>query len=429
MKVLFLGVYRDGTGWGHAAIEYILALDAAGVEVVPRAVKLNDVDAEVPDRIAELEKRSAKGCDVVIQNLLPQHMDYDGNFDKNIALYYSETSHFKNNCWAERLNLMDEAWGSCTQMVDAARESNVFKPMRVMPIPTDPMKYQQQYETLDIPDIKDKFVFYYIGELNRRKNLVALLKAFHLEFRPHEPVELVVKGSVPGLHSEETRKHMIAMCNDVKQHLKLYGGKDYKHEILISERLTDEQIMQLHHTCDCLVAPSYGEAWHIPSFDAMGMGNTPICTDIGGMADFVYKEEMKLDYDQMHFALPTKSMQNVTTKCGWLVPGQVEPVFGMGQDGSFQDLYVGNEEWISINIRKLRQAMRTAYEDQEERKKRANNGIQRAYEYSHAAIGQKMKDALEDNLGNHKYILNSDKIQKAHDIRGLMNASSCTEVA
>jgi glycosyltransferase involved in cell wall biosynthesis len=412
MKVLFLGVYRDGTGWGHAAIEYILALDAAGVEVVPRAVKLNTVDGEVPDRIVELEKQSAKGCDVVIQNLLPQHMDYDGNFNKNVGLYYSETSHFKNNCWAERLNLMDEAWGSCTQMIEAARESNMFRPMRVIPIPTDPMKYQQQYETLDIPDIKNKFVFYYIGELNRRKNLVALLKAFHLEFRPHEPVELVIKGSVPGLHNEETRKHMIAMCNDVKKHLKLYGGRDYKNEILISERLTDEQIMQLHASCDCLVAPSYGEAWHIPAFDAMAMGNTPICTDIGGMADFLYKEEKK-----------------VTTRCGWLVDGQPEPVFGMGQDGSFQDLYVGNEEWISVNIRELRKAMRAVYENQEEREKRANNGIARAYEYSHAAIGKQMKSALEDDPNYKPYTLEVDTVQKAHDIRGLMNASSCTEVA
>jgi len=28
MKVLYIGPYKDGTGWGHAAHENILALDA-----------------------------------------------------------------------------------------------------------------------------------------------------------------------------------------------------------------------------------------------------------------------------------------------------------------------------------------------------------------------------------------------------------------
>ena len=44
MKVLYLGCYRDGTGWAHSAIDYILSLDAAGIEVVPRFIKLNDID-------------------------------------------------------------------------------------------------------------------------------------------------------------------------------------------------------------------------------------------------------------------------------------------------------------------------------------------------------------------------------------------------
>jgi len=40
MKVLYIGHYKDGTGWGNAAINNILALDAVGVKVVPRAIRL-----------------------------------------------------------------------------------------------------------------------------------------------------------------------------------------------------------------------------------------------------------------------------------------------------------------------------------------------------------------------------------------------------
>ena len=41
MKVLYVGCYRDGTGWGQAAIDYILSMGAAGINVVPRPIKLN----------------------------------------------------------------------------------------------------------------------------------------------------------------------------------------------------------------------------------------------------------------------------------------------------------------------------------------------------------------------------------------------------
>ena len=38
MKVLYIGHYKDGTGWGNAALNNILALNSAGVDVVPRAI-------------------------------------------------------------------------------------------------------------------------------------------------------------------------------------------------------------------------------------------------------------------------------------------------------------------------------------------------------------------------------------------------------
>ena len=60
MKVLYIGCYRDGTGWANAAINYILSLDAAGVYVVPKFVKLNEIEGQVPKRIEELEQNSDK---------------------------------------------------------------------------------------------------------------------------------------------------------------------------------------------------------------------------------------------------------------------------------------------------------------------------------------------------------------------------------
>ena len=54
MKVLYVGCYRDGTGWGNAAIDYILSMDKAGIEVVPRPLRLDNTSGYVPQIIDEL---------------------------------------------------------------------------------------------------------------------------------------------------------------------------------------------------------------------------------------------------------------------------------------------------------------------------------------------------------------------------------------
>ena len=56
MKVLYIGNYKDGTGWANACINNILALDAAGVDVVPRAITFNNSAGGCPQKILELEE-------------------------------------------------------------------------------------------------------------------------------------------------------------------------------------------------------------------------------------------------------------------------------------------------------------------------------------------------------------------------------------
>ena len=377
MKVLYLGNYKSGTGWGNAAQGYILALDAAGIDVVPRNIEVASMDGEVPQRILNLEKHSTAGCNIVIQHMLPNMMDYSGHFDKCIALYATETSHFKRSNWASYINLMDEAWVINQQMVASSCLSGVTIPIRVVPHAFDMGKYTQRYQKYPLPEVKNCFSFYSVGELTRRKNLVALLKAFHVEFHPQEPVTLIIKASLPGQSMAECNRHLNAMIEEVKRELKLYEINAYKHEVIILQSLTNEEVMRLHSTCDCFVGPSFGEAWNMPAFDAMALGKTPICTDVGGMHDFL-----------------TVPVQGDTKIAGWLVPGNPTPVFGTSKQ-TLPYLYAGDEEWIDISIPKLRQAMREAYENKAMKQEKEALGIDRAYDFSYEAVGQQMKTLLE----------------------------------
>lgn len=370
MKVLFIGHYRENSGWGHGSIDYILAMDKAGINVVPRCVKLGMSPPELPSRILELENQSSSDCDVCIQYVLPHLMDYNGGFKKNIGMYTTETDSFTYSNWVEKLNCMDKLWVANHQMMRSAIESGVTTNIKVVSYPTDVTKFEKEYEPLDIGPLNGDFVFYFIGDMTIRKNLIALVKAFHLEFSPSEPVSLLLKTSKYGKSDEENQQIIANDCNRIKENLKLYKTvEDYKPEVIVTENLTEENLSRLHVTCDCFVCPSFGEAWCIPAFEALGYGNPVICTDVGGMAEYVnFDNGYPCDYHK-------------------------ENVFGMTD--TFPDIFTGRESWYSINIDELRHSMRLAYENN-----KGNFDAKRlhakktAYKYSYESIGKQIKELL-----------------------------------
>ena len=372
MKILYINNYRDGTGWSQAGIGYILALDAAGVDVVPRHIKLNQTQGEVPERISELEARSADGCDVVIQHTLPPMMRYDGNYKRNIGLYVTETSNFLQSGWTQHLNCMDSLVVPCWDCLDCAKNSGVYKPTHIVPHAVDITKYDKKYELLEIPQIDDCFIFYFIGEVIKRKNLPALLKAFHTEFHKNENVALIIKGNVPGLSQQEGERHILEMCKTIKEGLKIYKSEsDYHREIIVGNYLTSDQMMQLHATADCFVNTSYGEAFSLVTLDAIGMGNTVISNNCGGMKEFILDKNT-----------------------GLLCSNVKEPVFAAID--TFEGLHTGCDDWHSINIRDLRRKMRRVFEDEKLRAKLSVNGKEKAKEYSYDKIGKIFKQKLEE---------------------------------
>jgi len=394
MKVLYLGCYRDGTGWANAAINYILSLDAAGVEVAPRFIKLNDRNAEIPKRIELLEKNSDKNCDVVIQHILPHQIDYRGEFDKNICLYVAETDNCKNSAWPDRINLMDEAWVPNHHLAkDFCTNSGISTKHFIVPHACDVSKYQKSYNKLEIPHLKNKFVFYYVGEITRRKNIGALMKAFHLEFEKNENVALLIKGHIPGQSAGQAEEYLRDMSNKIKDGLKIHRSHSSHHqEVFICDYLPEEQIFDIHNTCDCFVSSSFGEAWGIPIFDAMSMGNTPISCDNGGPSDFLSQGG------------------GLLTEC------RKEPCFGVFD--SFDDLYTAKENWYSIDINCLRKNMREIFEDSDKRERIASVGIQTAYNYSYSKVGSIMKNTLENT--NKQYFNQGNDILQKHSIEKLI---------
>lgn len=374
-KILLCGHYRQAnTGWAKVAIDYILALDKK-YDVICRPILLSEPEANIPERVKELEQRDSRGCDTILNITLPHHWVYDSRF-KCCGVYFSETDNLPIE-WTSRLNLMDEVWVCNEQMEQACKNSGVSSKLKVVLPPVNVRKYEQTYKTLPglVQKLEGDFSFYVIGELNKRKNLSGILKAFHAEFDSNEPVQLVIKANKFGVPPQEIAGHIKKLSDEVKIGLKKYPKpEDYKKEIIIADKLSDEDLFGLHTTCDCLVNASFGEAYGQPIIDAMGLGKLVIANSVGGPKDYL------VGYNE--FDENEGFWQDYAN--GLTIKEQIrEPAYGMIE--GFPFLMTSEEVWYMPSTKELMDRMRAAYEIQSEIRSRiCVNAINTVYNMNYS---------------------------------------------
>jgi glycosyltransferase involved in cell wall biosynthesis len=282
MKVLMVGNFLDGSGWANACCNYILALDAAGVKVVPRAFTFNNFGGvEIPQRILELQDNDLYDVDIVIQHCFPHLYSYQAGF-KNVGMFYCETNEIPFN-WYNGLSDMDQLIVPTNKIAEALTVCGNKNRVDVVGVPIDFDKYQDIKQSAQIPDLSDGFNFCFVGELNKRKNVMALLRAYHTEFHPSENVNLFL--SLSGANSDETMAQAEELNNGVIQALGI--RQNYKKVIISAGYLEHQDLLSLMNQCHCLVAPSYGEGWCIPAMEAMAMGLPVIGTAGTSMDEFI----------------------------------------------------------------------------------------------------------------------------------------------
>lgn len=362
MKVLYINNYRDGTGWANAGINNMLALDSVGVDVVPRAISFNSTDSPYPQRLRELELKHAKrssniDCDVVIQHTLPHLYSYDSNY-KNIGFLAVESYDFIKTNWQKHINIMDELWVPNAESLEAAVRSGVKIPIKVVPHSLDMNSYKNT-EGRKIKQLETTFTFGFAGEFIERKNIKALIKAFHMEFNPREPVTLLIKTS------KTTLEEVQAYCNAIKKGLKLRNA--YKEETIVAGMMEHQDYISVMSQIDCFVMPSRGEAFCIPALECMALGIPTI-----------YTEGIGVNYTIGHEVTST-----------W------QPCFGAVD--TLPSLNGSDTKWREIDILELAETMREAYNsysvDPTSIKEKC---IAESKHFDHKMIGEHMKELLND---------------------------------
>jgi glycosyltransferase involved in cell wall biosynthesis len=376
MKVLYIGHYKENSGWANAAVNQILALDKVGVDVVCRNVTLTQDNNNIDPRIRQLEQKDSYGCDICIQHVLPHHLIGGDSFKRNIAFLESESTSLKNVGWLTQLEQMQEIWVPNNDLRESLISDGIKAPIRVVHHPSEISKYQRKYQEIQIDPAKNKFKFYYIGDLNERKNLESIITCFHSEFDRSEPVSLILKVRKFGHSTEQTKELTDQIITKVKQSLRMYPDiRQYHMDIVVSEDVTQDQLYSLHQHCDCFISPTHGEAWSLPSFDAMGFGSSPICSNYGGPKEFIGEG------------------------CGTLVGGSYSVC--KCSDAAFPDIFTGREYWFQPCEMQIRKAMREKYETYQKdplgtKRTWKLAGLEQVKLFSYEKIGEEMKGLLSE---------------------------------
>lgn len=379
MKILITGPLKDSSGYAHFARNLALALHKSGVDTALRHIKYDNFDYKCTPLESNMFNKSIRDCDIVIQCTTPNEIRYIPG-KMNISFLFWETTAIPKY-WVDQLNLMDMIIVPCRFNSVVLRNCGVKKPIAICHPPFNLDLYKRDYKPLDIPEFKNKKIYYNICQLSSKKGIDVLLKAYFRAFFdiPNE-VLLVLKVFLGMIDRSNDEAIVLDMINRIKQNLRLPVDK-YPGIYLITDLIDDELIYRLHKSADVYVCSSRGEGWGIPPFEALAMGNILISHNWGGLADFVTP----------HNSVMYQANQSI--------------VFNNPHPDPF--LYTGLEDWAEPNDHQLMVSLRSVHEtlmgrgdNLEKRKEHLTNIVSRAKEdvktFDVSFVGPFIKNSLQE---------------------------------
>jgi len=367
MNGLFVGPYRQNDGWGIATRDYIKAINTQIENLSCRPLYyINKLFNDLDSTIHSCENKNFKKCDVIFQQCLPQSFA-PNNYAKNIGITMLETNDLSKSIGPKVINELDEICVPSKQEAKCLIQSGVKIPIKVISQPIDIEFFKKNIDhkiSVNNTIIDNSFKFYTIGEMVYRKNLYDIITAFNLAFKNTDNVSLIIKTNQPANEVQEK-------IQEWKKRLKLRA--QYRQEVIISDRLSDLDLVGLHNYCDCFVSASYGESFCRPAAEALVLGKTPIVTGNTGMVDFINNDN------------------------GYVIQSKKTPVIPDNSALSSEfDSYNAYEHWYQPNVYQLADRMKDIYnmsrKNKQQYQEKKNLGIESIEQFSYENIGKKICD-------------------------------------
>lgn len=366
--IKYIGPIFDGSGYAKANRGNIMALHSLGVPITLAPISFenslpgNDAESKLLSSLVDKDIE----YNIVIMHCTPEFYSQLREEGKtNVAYTIWETSKLHPD-WAPYINASaDKVLVGSKWNVDIFKGAGVTIPIGVVPhgIDMSVFKDTEPYPINGVSD--DTFVFYSIFQWQERKNPEALLKAYWHAFQDNEDVALVIKAHI-GNYSDGEK----ARLKETILHLKKMSVyPNYPKLLLISDKLTEDEIHGLHARGDCYTSLDRGEGFGLCPFTAGACGNPIVVTGFGGTTEYAKRHNSALvDY-------------------------QLTPVSGM----PWSPWYLSDQLWAEADIVDGANKMRWMYENRHIEAKELGKKLKRdiSENFSWEVIGNKLVKELE----------------------------------
>jgi glycosyltransferase involved in cell wall biosynthesis len=137
----------------------------------------------------------------------------------------------------------------------------IFKPL-------NQIQFHRSLETISIPE---RFILY-TGTLEKRKNLLTLMRAFYALKKEGIPHKLVLAGK----------------CGNVKNEMKnLLRHLNLLKDVIFTGYIPVEDLLYLYNNADVFVYLSYYEGFGLPPLEAMACGCPVICSNSSSLPEVI----------------------------------------------------------------------------------------------------------------------------------------------
>jgi len=303
-RILYIGPYREFSGAGNSARNYIEALYKKGHEVcISPLFPTGDLypENDISSEILPLENNYQKTYDIVIQHCHPFDYVYDHRFSKNIGIYQFNSLNIKPIIFS-RLDLMDNIVVNSNinlETINRTANTKLSDKLRLVPELIDLNKIKdKQYSKYEwIKKLNDPYIFYVIGNFIERKNFYKILSAFVYSFDTECNVELVIKTknhySIDDIGLIE--KELDYMMNKIYGSVRKQKERCKQPKIMVG-KFSYDALLSMHSNLDCYIDVSQAENFGYGVLEAASFNNDIITNELSSSTEIVpsYKVSSKI---------------------------------------------------------------------------------------------------------------------------------------
>lgn len=262
--------------------------------------------------------------------------------DVRIIMTMFESDHIPDD-WTDYLNMADEVIVPSKWCHDVFAESGIET--TVIPLGYNDRVFTYQDRTLAV-DTDRPFTFVHYNSFNMRKGFSEVFAAFTEEFKTNEPVKMILKTT------------------DARPPLPILKSQ-YPNIEIITEKVTENELLGMLRQADCMVYPSRGEGFGITPLEAMATGLPTIVPNAHGISEYFNSNYMlEVKVEKRSPALYQR----------------------------FKGQYVGN--MVECDVKDLRKQMRYAYNHQKEMKDLGKSASDYVKKYTYRESARKLAELL-----------------------------------